>query len=80
MEAGNTSKFSEFFVGLTNDPQLQPIFFALFFLIYAVMVVGNLGLFAFIVVCSRLHTPRYFFLSNLSFLAFVILQSQSPKC
>ena len=44
MEAGNTSKFSEFFVGLTNDPQLQPIFFALFFLIYAVTVVGNLAL------------------------------------
>ncbi|XP_020745404.2 olfactory receptor 5AR1-like [Odocoileus virginianus] len=80
MEAGNASQFSEFFfVGLTNDPQLQPILFALFFLIYAVTVVGNLGLFAFIVVCSRFHTPMYFFLSNLSFLDFCYSSVTVPK-
>ncbi|XP_045327148.1 olfactory receptor 1020-like [Leopardus geoffroyi] len=50
MGAGNTSKLSEFFiVGLTDDPHLQPIFFALFLLIYAITVVGNLGLLALIV-------------------------------
>lgn len=80
MKAGNTSQFSEFFfVGLTDDPQLRPIFFALFFLIYAVTVVGNLGLSAFIVLCSRLHTPMYFSLSNLSFLAFCYSSATVPK-
>ncbi|XP_046529716.1 olfactory receptor 5G9-like [Equus asinus] len=80
MGAGNTSKLSEFFlVGLTNDPQLQSILFSLFTFIYAVTVVGNLGLLALIVVSPRLHTPMYFFLSNLSFLDFCYSSVTVPK-
>ncbi|XP_058391097.1 olfactory receptor 8U9-like [Diceros bicornis minor] len=80
MGAGNTSELSEFFlVGLTNDPQLQPILFALFFFIYVVTVVGNLGLLALTVVSPQLHTPMYFFLSNLSFLDFCYSSVTVPK-
>ncbi|XP_004437405.1 PREDICTED: olfactory receptor 1094-like [Ceratotherium simum simum] len=80
MGAGNTSELSGFFlVGLTNDPQLQPILFALFFFIYVVTVVGNLGLLALTVVSPRLHTPMYFFLSNLSFLDFCYSSVTVPK-
>ncbi|XP_049622952.1 olfactory receptor 1020-like [Suncus etruscus] len=76
----NSSKLSEFFlVGLTDDPQLQPILFALFLFIYAVTAVGNLGLLALIVVSPRLHTPMYFFLSNLSFLDFCYSSVTVPK-
>ncbi|XP_055986202.1 olfactory receptor 1009-like [Sorex fumeus] len=76
----NSSKLNEFFlVGLTDDPQLQPILFAVFFLIYAVTVVGNLGLLALIMVSPRLHTPMYFFLSNLSFLDFCYSSVTVPK-
>ncbi|KAB0395128.1 hypothetical protein E2I00_013316, partial [Balaenoptera physalus] len=71
MGAGNASDLSEFFlVGLTNELQVQPILLALFFLIYAVTVVGNLDLLVLIVVSSRLHTPMYFFFSKLSFIDF----------
>ncbi|KAM6151599.1 olfactory receptor 5AP2-like [Rhynchocyon petersi] len=65
--------------GLTDDPQLQPILFALFLFIYAVTMVGNLGLLALIVVSPRLHTPMYFFLSNLSFLDFCYSSVTVPK-
>ncbi|XP_029785564.1 olfactory receptor 8D1-like [Suricata suricatta] len=78
--ADNTSKLSDFFlVGLTEDSHLQPIFFALFFLIYAITVVGNLGLLALIVVSPLRHTPMYFFLSNLSFIDFCYSSVTVPK-
>ncbi|KAM6151602.1 olfactory receptor 8A1-like [Rhynchocyon petersi] len=80
MEAGNISVLSEFILtGLTNDPQLQPILFVLFLFIYAVTVMGNLGLLTLIVVSPRLHTPMYFFLSNLSFLDFCYSSVTVPK-
>ncbi|KAM6151597.1 olfactory receptor 8D1-like [Rhynchocyon petersi] len=80
MEVGNVSKLSDFFLtGLTDDPQLQPILFVLFLFIYSVTVVGNLGLFTLIVVSPRLHTPMYFFLSNLSFLDFCYSSVTVPK-
>ncbi|KAM6151598.1 olfactory receptor 8D1-like [Rhynchocyon petersi] len=80
MEVGNVSMLSDFFLmGLTDDPQLQPILFVLFLFIYAVTVVGNLGLFTLIVVSPRLHTPMYFFLSNLSFLDFCYSSVTVPK-
>ncbi|XP_058906113.1 olfactory receptor 5J3-like [Kogia breviceps] len=80
MGAGNASELSEFFlVGFTNELQLQPILLALFFLIYAVTVVGNLGLLVLIVVSSRLHTPMYFFFSNLSFIDFCYSSITVPK-
>ncbi|XP_026953349.1 olfactory receptor 1094-like [Sagmatias obliquidens] len=80
MGAGNASELSEFFlVGFTNELQLQPVLLALFFLIYAVTVVGNLGLLVLIVVSSRLHTPMYFFFSNLSFIDLCYSSITIPK-
>ncbi|KAM6151601.1 olfactory receptor 5AR1-like [Rhynchocyon petersi] len=80
MEAGNISLLSEFILtGLTDDSQLQLILFALFLFIYAVTMVGNLGLLALIVASPRLHTPMYFFLSNLSFLDFCYSSVTVPK-
>ncbi|XP_006881933.1 PREDICTED: olfactory receptor 1038-like [Elephantulus edwardii] len=80
MEAGNTSLLSEFFLtGLTNETYLQSVLFALFLFIYAVTVLGNLGLLTLIVVSPRLHTPMYFFLSNLSFLDFCYSSVTVPK-
>ncbi|KAB1253130.1 Olfactory receptor 1020 [Camelus dromedarius] len=77
---GNASELSEFFlVGLTDDSQLQPILFALFFIIYSFTVVGNLGILVLIVVSSRLHTPMYFFLSKLSFIDFCYSSVTVPK-
>lgn len=55
-----------FLMDLTDDPQLHHTFSALFLPICVVMVMGNLGLLAFIVVSPQFLTPIYFFLSNQS--------------
>ncbi|NXN43726.1 O1052 protein, partial [Rhinoptilus africanus] len=65
----NCTEVTQFtFSGLTEHPQLKPILFALFLGTYLLTLVGNLGLIALISVSPQLHTPMYFFLSNLSFL------------
>ncbi|XP_054826029.1 olfactory receptor 1102-like [Eublepharis macularius] len=56
------------FVDLTSNPKLRIILFLLFLLIYMATLIGNLGMIALIRSSPRLHTPMYYFLSNLSFL------------
>uniref|UniRef100_F7DG96 Olfactory receptor n=1 Tax=Monodelphis domestica TaxID=13616 RepID=F7DG96_MONDO len=53
-------------VGLTEIPELQIPLFLLFFVIYMVTLVGNWGMIIIIWMNIQLHTPMYFFLSNLS--------------
>ncbi|XP_076700708.1 olfactory receptor 5B3-like [Callospermophilus lateralis] len=53
-------------LGLTNDPSLQLPLFVTFLLIYTITLAGNLGMILLILLDSRLHTPMYFFLGNLS--------------
>ncbi|XP_068834335.1 putative olfactory receptor 8G3 [Capricornis sumatraensis] len=69
MDPGNHSSVTEFIlVGLTEQPQLQLPLFFLFLGIYVVTVVGNLGIITLIGLSSHLHTPMYYFLTNLSFI------------
>ncbi|ELW46833.1 olfactory receptor 5B12 [Tupaia chinensis] len=76
----NSTKVTEFIlVGLTNDPKLQIPLFIIFLFIYIVSLVGNLGLIALILLDSRLHTPMYFFLSNLSLVDFGYSSAVTPK-
>ncbi|XP_017503431.2 olfactory receptor 5B2-like [Manis javanica] len=64
---GNQTEMTHFILlGLTSAPELQVPLFIMFTLIYLVNVVGNLGMILLILMDSRLHTPMYFFLSNLS--------------
>ncbi|XP_006874068.1 PREDICTED: olfactory receptor 1361-like [Chrysochloris asiatica] len=69
MTGANQSSVSEFlFLGFSRQPQRQrQILFALFLGMYLVTVLGNLLIILAIRTDSRLHTPMYFFLSNLSF-------------
>ncbi|XP_014435779.3 olfactory receptor 8U9-like [Pelodiscus sinensis] len=68
MEEGNCSEATEFiFSGLTDRPELQVPLFVLFLLIYIITLVGNGVMILLITIDSRLHTPMYFFLRNLSF-------------
>ncbi|XP_004409372.1 PREDICTED: olfactory receptor 5B2-like [Odobenus rosmarus divergens] len=63
----NNTEVTEFIpLGLTKAPELQIPLFIMFTLIYLINVVGNLGMMMLILLDSRLHTPMYFFLSNLS--------------
>ncbi|XP_028359904.1 olfactory receptor 1052-like [Phyllostomus discolor] len=68
MAGWNHTGVKEFLlVGLTENPNLQIPLFLLFTLIYFMTLVGNWGMIALIRVNAQLHTPMYFFLSNLSF-------------
>ena len=63
----NTTEVTEFILlGLTNDPELQVPLLIMFTVIYLITLTGNLGIMVLIPVDSRLHTPMYFFLCNLS--------------
>ncbi|XP_013203488.1 olfactory receptor 5B3-like [Microtus ochrogaster] len=66
-------------MGITNDPHLQLPLFITFLLIYTITLVGNLGMFLLILLDSRLHTPMYIFLCNLSFVDFCYSSTVTPK-
>ncbi|DAA28073.1 TPA: olfactory receptor 18-like [Bos taurus] len=67
MEKKNLTGVSEFLLlGLSDDPDLQPLLFGLFLSMYLVTVLGNLLIILAVSSDSHLHTPMYFFLSNLS--------------
>lgn len=69
MAEGNHTVVTKFILlGFTDNLKLQVLLFTVFLLIYLLTVVGNLGLIVLIQINSQLHTPMYFFISNLSFL------------
>ncbi|XP_074088061.1 olfactory receptor 4E2 [Macrotis lagotis] len=69
MEGFNQTKVTEFvFLGLTDNWILEILFLAIFSATYVLTVFGNLLIVVTIVFTPRLHTPMYFFLSNLSFI------------
>ncbi|XP_051005124.1 olfactory receptor 2D3-like [Acomys russatus] len=68
MGGGNQSYVVEFILlGLSENPKIQTLLFCVFLLIYLLSVFGNLLIILLIQTDSRLHTPMYFFLKNLSF-------------
>ncbi|XP_057584321.1 olfactory receptor 5B2-like [Hippopotamus amphibius kiboko] len=76
----NNTEITEFILlGLTSAPELQIPLFITFTLIYLFNVVGNLGMIVLILMDSRLHTPMYFFLSNLSLVDFCYSTAVTPK-
>ncbi|XP_021028659.1 olfactory receptor 7E24-like [Mus caroli] len=67
MEPYNLTGALEFLLlGLSEDPELQPVLFVLFLLIYLLTVLGNVLIILAISSDSHLHSPMYFFLYNLS--------------
>ncbi|XP_045714306.1 olfactory receptor 5B2-like [Phyllostomus hastatus] len=66
-------------LGLTNAPELQVPLFIMFTLIYHITLIGNLGMILLILLDSHLHTPMYFFLSNLSLVDFAYSSAVTPK-
>ncbi|KAM4855457.1 olfactory receptor 7D4-like [Urocitellus parryii] len=80
MEAENHTALSHFLLlGLSDDPELQPMFFGLFLSMYLVTVFGNLLIILAVSSDSHLHTPMYFFLSNLSFVEICFTSTTVPK-
>ncbi|XP_054320608.2 olfactory receptor 7A17-like [Pongo pygmaeus] len=66
-------------LGLSEEPELQPVMFGLFLSMYLTTVFGNLLIILAISSDSHLHTPMYFFLSNLSFVDICVTSTMVPK-
>nr|ACZ52479.1 olfactory receptor family 7 subfamily D member 4 [Colobus guereza] len=80
MEAENYTELSEFLLlGLSGASELQPVLFGLFLSMYLVTVLGNLLIILAVSSDSHLHTPMYFFLSNLSFVDICFISTTVPK-
>ncbi|XP_068957465.1 olfactory receptor 14C36-like [Petaurus breviceps papuanus] len=62
-----TTTVTEFLLmGFSNTRELQILYSLIFFLIYSTSLMGNLLIVIVTTIDSRLHTPMYFFLRNLS--------------
>ncbi|CAM4665152.1 unnamed protein product [Caretta caretta] len=79
-EDGNQSSLGEFILlGVSDRPQFELLLFVLILTCYTMILLGNTTI---IVVSWRdphLHTPMYFFLSNLSFLDLCYTTSVGPQ-
>ena len=65
--------------GLPHAPELDTFLFGSFLVIYVLTVVGNLLIMLVIIVDPHLHTPMYYFLSNLSFIDMWYSMVSTPK-
>nr|XP_006116941.1 olfactory receptor 11A1-like [Pelodiscus sinensis] len=80
LEKGNQTLITEFLlVGFKTLPGLQITLFVVFFGIYLATVAGNLLLILTVWADRHLHTPMYFFLSNLSFLETGYISNIVPR-
>ncbi|XP_046292625.1 olfactory receptor 7A10-like [Marmota monax] len=80
MERENDTQHLEFLLlGLAEDPELHPFLFGLLLSMYLVTVLGNLLTILATISDSHLHTPMYFFLSNLCFVDICFTSITIPK-
>ncbi|EPY72782.1 olfactory receptor 2H1-like protein [Camelus ferus] len=66
-------------LGFSENPGLERILFVLVLISYLVTLVGNTLIILLSTLDPRLHSPMYFFLSNLSFLDLCITTSFVPQ-
>ncbi|XP_049731354.1 olfactory receptor 18-like [Elephas maximus indicus] len=80
IEPQNLSSVSEFLLlGLSEDPELEPLLFGLFLSMYLITVTGNLLIILAVTSDWYLHPPMYFFLSNLSLADIGFISTTVPK-
>ncbi|KAJ1062423.1 hypothetical protein K5549_016928, partial [Capra hircus] len=79
-ETSNHSEVTDFIlVGFRVLPELHILLFLLFLLVYAMILLGNLGMMIIIMTDPQLNTPMYFFLGNLSFIDLFYSSVIAPK-
>ncbi|KAB0349460.1 hypothetical protein FD754_014317 [Muntiacus muntjak] len=76
----NHSEMTDFIlVGFKVRPEFHILLFLLFLLVYAMILIGNVGMMVIIMTDPRLNTPMYFFLGNLSFIDLFYSSVIAPK-
>ncbi|XP_075404166.1 olfactory receptor 5A1 [Tenrec ecaudatus] len=79
-KALNSSSVTTFILlGFADHPKLQALLFVTFLGIYFITLTWNMTLIILIKTDTHLHTPMYFFLSNLSFIDICYSSSVAPK-
>ena len=77
---GNITEITYFILlGFSDFPRIKAVLFVVFLVIYVTTLTWNLSLIILIRMDSHLHTPMYFFLSNLSFLDICYVTTTAPK-
>ncbi|XP_060259548.1 putative olfactory receptor 2B8 [Ovis aries] len=80
MEQKNGSSFTRFILlGFSDRPQLELVLFVVLLIFYIFTLLGNTTIIALSYLDPCLHTPMYFFLSNLSFLDMCYTTSIVPQ-
>ncbi|XP_032746533.1 olfactory receptor 1013-like, partial [Rattus rattus] len=79
MEQYNDTVTEFILLGFTTDAIMELVLFVIFLAVYALTVLGNSTLIVLISNDSRLHTPMYFFIGNLSFLDLGLSTVYTPK-
>ncbi|KAM6159111.1 olfactory receptor 8U3-like [Rhynchocyon petersi] len=80
MAERNNTRVTEFILlGFAVDRDVEIVLFMLILVVYTLTLVGNSGMISLIRLDSRLHTPMYFFLSNLAFVDLCYSSSIAPK-
>ncbi|KAF7477851.1 Hypothetical predicted protein [Marmota monax] len=76
----NDTQITKFLLlGFSEDPELQPLIFGLYLSMYLVTVLRNLLIILAVISDSHLHTPMYFFHSNLSFVDICLTSITIPN-
>ncbi|XP_006068138.4 olfactory receptor 5AN1-like [Bubalus kerabau] len=77
---GNITEITHFILlGFSDFPRIIVVLFVVFLVIYILTLTWNLSLLILIRMDSHLHTPMYFFLSNLSLMDICYVTSTAPK-
>lgn len=80
MEEKNESSFTGFILlGFSDRPQLEQVLFVVLLIFYVFTLLANTAIIALSHMDSHLHTPMYFFLSNLSFVDLCYTTSIVPQ-
>ncbi|XP_004683468.1 PREDICTED: olfactory receptor 4D10 [Condylura cristata] len=80
MELRNYTRIKEFlFLGLTQNGELSSVLFLFLLLVYLVTLLGNVLILITVSCESRLHTPMYFLLRNLSIADICFSTVTTPK-
>ncbi|KAB0353656.1 hypothetical protein FD755_023645 [Muntiacus reevesi] len=80
MDAGNLSVVSEFvLLGLCQSWTMQVFLLLMFFVLYLIILFGNIAIILLIITDPHLHSPMYYLLANLSFVDMWLCSVTTPK-
>ncbi|XP_046528330.1 olfactory receptor 2G6 [Equus quagga] len=78
-ESNNSSEEGFLLLGFSDQPQLERILFVIILLFYILKLLGNTAIILVSFLDPKLHTPMYFFLSNLSCVDICFTTSVAPQ-